>query len=227
MTEQAQKGVAWDLDGVIMDSAEAHDLSWVLMARHFGVDYSPERDFKAIFGKHNTDIISSLWGISDPAKLAEMAAYKESAFREESPARSRLLPGVIELMRSLSDAGWKQAIGSSAPRENIDLLLDASGAGHLMEAIASGDDVSRGKPDPEVFLLAFSRIRVEPKYGAVIEDAPAGIKAGLAAGAATIGVTNTQTAQVLHEAGANLVVSSLVDVSVETLEGLLARNKQH
>src|SRR6476661_3461179 len=112
------RAVVWDLDGVIVDSGDAHNASWVGMAREFGVPYNPDTDFKGIFGRHNTDIISSLWNVTAPDEIERMASRKESLFREA--ARSlRPLPGVVDLVRSLAAAGWKQGIGSSAPLENI------------------------------------------------------------------------------------------------------------
>ena len=214
------RALVWDLDGVIVDSAEAHNRSWVAMAREFGVPYDPDKDFRAIFGRHNTDIITTLWGITDPEVIRRMANTKESYFRREA-MHLRPLPGVLELVKALRSAGWKQAIGSSAPLENVRILLEATGLTEYMDAIASGDDVTRGKPDPQVFLIAFQRLVVAPKHGLVIEDAPAGVQAAKRAGAACLAVTTTQRCETLEKAGADLVVDSLREVSVETLERLV------
>lgn len=215
-----QHAAVWDLDGVVVDSAEAHNASWAAMAHDFGVPYDAERDFKGIFGRHNSDIISSLWNVTETGRIAEMAERKEGHFRANA-AKLRPLPGVLDLMKSLKEAGWKQGIGSSAPMANIRLLVEATGIAPYIEAIASGDDVTEGKPNPHVFLLAFGRLGVDPRSGVVIEDAPAGIEAGMRAGAATLGVTTTQTAQTLKNAGANLVVDSLSVVDVDALEKLV------
>ncbi|MDQ3929628.1 MAG: HAD family phosphatase, partial [Chloroflexota bacterium] len=118
--------------------------------------------------------------------------------------------------------GWKQAIGSSAPMKNIELLLSATGTAGYIDAIASGDDVSRGKPDPQVFLMAFERLGVAPRNGVVIEDAPAGVRAGVRAGAAVLAVTTTQAREVLTEAGAHKVVESLAGVRMTDLEELVS-----
>jgi HAD superfamily hydrolase (TIGR01509 family) len=211
------------MDGVIVDSAQAHNASWAAMAEEFGVPYDPDNDFKAIFGRHNTDIISSLWHITDPEQIEKMALNKETHFRQ-SAARLRPLPGVVELMQALKAAGWKQGIGSSAPPENLDLLIRGTGITRYINAVASGADVKNGKPDPEVFLVAFQRLGVEPRNGVVIEDAPAGVQAARRAGAACLAVTNTQNEQTLREAGADLVVATLKGVSPDTLERLIARN---
>jgi HAD superfamily hydrolase (TIGR01509 family) len=217
--------VVWDLDGVIVDSAEAHNASWVAMAAEFGVPYNPDTDFKGIFGRHNTDIIKQLWGVSDPSQIARMADSKETNFRRAA-VRLKPLPGVVDLLTALARAGWRNAIGSSAPMANIKVLLTATGLADRFEAIASGEDVTTGKPDPQVFLLAFERLGADPAQGVVIEDAPAGIQAGSRAGAATLGVTTTQTLQTLVEAGADRVVDTLAGITVGDLEALVAANRR-
>lgn len=214
------RAVVWDLDGVLVDSAAAHNRSWQVMSERYGVAYDPDRDFPNIFGKHNTDIINMLWQVTDPARVAEMADAKETAFRREA-AQLEALPGAVELVQELARRGWYQAIGSSAPMANISVLLDATGVGAYMQAIASGDDVTAGKPDPQVFLIAFERLGVSPRNGVVIEDAPAGIQAGVRAGAATLGVTTTQSREALQTVDADRVVGSLADVTVDDLEALV------
>ncbi len=221
----AKRAVVWDLDGVIVDSAEAHNASWAAMAQEFDVPYDAEKDFQAIFGRHNTDIINSLWKVMDAEGVERMTQSKEGHFRRNATTL-RALPGVLDLIDALRKAGWRQAIGSSAPMENVKLLVEVTGVSPYIEAITSGDDVSEGKPNPQVFLLAFERLGVEPRDGVVIEDAPAGIQAGVRAGAAILGVTTTQTEDTLREAGAQMVVSSLAEVGVADLERLVDENQR-
>ncbi|MEO5953582.1 MAG: HAD family phosphatase [Chloroflexia bacterium] len=215
-----KRAVVWDLDGVIVDSGAAHNASWIEMARDYDLPYDPDKDFKAMFGRHNTDIIGGLWGITDAETVNRMADTKERLFRREA-MQLKALPGVEHIMESLRNAGWKQAIGSSAPMPNIVVLLEGTGLGKYMDAISSGDDVKVGKPDPAVFLIAFERLGVEPAKGVVVEDAPAGVQAAKSAGAACLAVTNTQTREALAAAGADLVVDSLELVMVETMEQLV------
>ncbi|HST05264.1 MAG TPA: HAD family phosphatase [Chloroflexia bacterium] len=216
------KAVVWDLDGVLVDSGEAHKASWVAMAREWDIPYDPEKDFPATFGRHNTDIINLLWGVTDANVIQQMADCKEGYFRH-SATNLRPAPGAVDLVDALKAAGWKQAIGSSAPLKNITVLLQAMGLTEKMDAIASGDDVSKGKPDPEVFLVAFRKLSIEPAHGVVIEDAPAGVRAGKSAGAACIGIANSQDETVLKEAGADLVVHDLTALSVDTLDSLIGK----
>src|SRR5215213_2875527 len=109
-----QRAVAWDMDGVIVGSAEAHNVSWQAMASEFDVPYDPDTDFKKIFGRRNPDIISSQWGITDAQEIERMEYSKESNFRQAA-VHLKPLPGVVALVNALRKQGWKQAICSSAP----------------------------------------------------------------------------------------------------------------
>jgi beta-phosphoglucomutase len=217
---ESNKAVVWDLDGVLVDSSDAHKVSWVEMAREWDVPYDADKDFPATFGRHNSDIITLLWGVTDPKVIGAMADTKEGYFRY-SAAALKPMPGAVELVNTLRRAAWKQGIGSSAPLKNIQVVLQAIGLEDQMDAIASGDDVTVGKPDPQVFVVAFQRLGVEPARGVVVEDAIAGVQAAKSAGAVCIGVTNSHGADALKEAGADLLVHSLNDVTVSTIENLI------
>jgi HAD superfamily hydrolase (TIGR01509 family) len=203
-----------------VDSGEAHKASWVEMAREWNVPYDAEKDFSATFGRRNFDIIPLLWGVTDPEEMQAMADCKERYFRESAVAL-KPLPGAVELVEALRKAGWKQGIGSSAPLKNVEVVLEAIGLADKMDGITSGEDVTKGKPDPQVFLLAFERLGVAPGCGVVFEDAVAGVQAAKEAGAACIGVTNSHAEAALAGAGANLVVESLTQVTVATVESLV------
>jgi beta-phosphoglucomutase len=207
--------VAWDMDGVLVDSGTAHKAAWQTLGREIGRPFTDD-DFTRTFGLANPDIFRLAWGVTDPAITGPWADRKEALFREQA-GNLRPLPGAGELVRALRAAGWRQAIGSSTPRINIDLLLDVLGLAGLFDAIVSGDDYARGKPDPQVFLLAFERLGVPPARGIVIEDAVGGVQAGKAAGAFTIGVTTTRPRADLLAAGADRVVARLTELDVPTL----------
>ena len=181
---------------------------------------TPTKTFPATFGRHNSDIITLLWGVTDPKVIQAMADTKEGYFRY-SAAALKPMPGAVELVNTLRRAAWKQGIGSSAPLKNIQVVLQAIGLEEQMDAIASGDDVTVGKPDPQVFVVAFQRLGVEPVRGVVVEDAIAGVKAAKSAGAVCIAVTNSHGEDALKEAGADLLVHSLSDVTVATFENLI------
>ncbi len=209
----------WDLDGVIADTAPFHLRSWRLLAEENGFTFTDE-DFRRGFGKRNPEIIQETFGPGfTDAESERLSRRKEELFRELAGDSVRPFPGVIELMRSLESGGWKQAIASSTPIENVELLTTALRIADFFEAVVSDQDVVHGKPDPECFLAAAQRLSVPAKMCVVIEDAVAGVQAAVRAGMKCVAVTNTRSRNELEEA--DLVVDSLQGVDAEVLESLL------
>lgn len=208
--------VVWDMDGVLVNSGEAHHAAWAALGNEIAARPFTHDDFLQTFGMANPDIFRLTWGITDPADVATWSDRKEVLFRDQARALHPL-PGAVELVRALREAGWRQAIGSSAPLANVTLLLDVLGLTGLLDAIVTGDDITRGKPDPQGFLLAFQRLGVPPTRGFVIEDAVAGVQAGKAAGARVIAVTTTRARADLQAAGADQVVDQLTELQVPLL----------
>src|SRR5579871_2214163 len=137
------QAVIWDLDGVIIDSADEHRRAWQRLARETGVTFT-DADFWATFGKRNDDIIPLIWGNISPQQLQELANRKEFYFREFVREAAAPLPGSMELMRGLHGAGFPQALASSTPIENITLIKDLLHLDHYLTALVSGETVARG-----------------------------------------------------------------------------------
>jgi HAD superfamily hydrolase (TIGR01509 family) len=133
------------------------------------------------------------------------------------------MDGATELLQSLSDAGFAMAIGSSGPPENVQCVLDELPGGNFIAASVNGQDVSKGKPDPEVFLKAAKKLGISPKRCAVVEDAPAGIQAARAAGSVAIALTGTASRAKLAEQ-AHLVVDSLRELTPECIAEWIGHN---
>ena len=204
-------GVIFDMDGVIVLTEKAHWLSWQAAAKPRGVHLEyPE--FVSCFGRINPDCIRILFGEVSTHESEAIAEEKESAFREIVRHDVPLAPGLTDFLQSLRARGIRTGIGSSAPPENVNLVLDAGKLRAMFDAVADGSQVSRGKPAPDVFLLAAERMGIPPKNCAVIEDAPAGITAAVAAGMLAIGVTTTNPAEKLREAGAQHLFKDIADL---------------
>jgi beta-phosphoglucomutase family hydrolase len=213
------KAVIWDMDGVIADTAPYHLRAWQEVFRRRGVRYT-EDDFKRNFGKRNDSIIRSVLGSWVPfAGMEAIAAEKEELFRRWAGRRIRPLPGAIELMQALREHGFAQAMGSSAPLENIELVTRRLGIAGFFRVIVSGREVTEGKPSPQVFLRAAERLGARPEDCVVIEDAVAGVSAAKRAGMSCIAVTSTNSRDKLS--GADLIVDTLEEVTVAGLASLL------
>lgn len=217
--------VIWDVDGTLVDTGELHYQAWCVLAREIGKPYTRD-DFASTFGWRNPEIIPLIFGKEyTTAEVDELGRRKEAYYRTEAGKGLELLPGVRRLVEALADAGWRQAIGSSAPRENVDLIIKMCGLSKYIEASIAMEDTSRGKPDPQVFLMAADRLGVDPARCVVFEDAPVGVRAAKAGRMKAVGVTfvGHHPADKLAAEGADLVVPTLERVSVATVAGLLDR----
>jgi beta-phosphoglucomutase len=209
--------VIWDLDGVIIDSAEEHRQAWQRLAQEEGIQLS-DADFWATFGKRNDDIIPVIWGPQPLERVQALANRKEAYFRELIRKTAAPLPGSIELLRGLHEAGFLQALASSAPIENIQLISEVLGLRQYLTVLVSGETVARGKPAPDIFLKAAKELGIDPGQCLVIEDAVAGVQAAHAAGMRCIAVAGNRDLPGLREA--ELMVKSLTEVDVARVRSL-------
>jgi len=209
-------GAIFDWDGVIINSAVHHELSWERLAKELDKPL-PEGHFKLGFGMKNEAIFPNIlrW-TSNPVEIRIYSLRKEEIYREVVRERGIApLPGVESWLRTLRDAGIPCVIASSTHRENITTTLSVLGLADFFADIVAGEDVKKGKPDPEVFLTAAKRIGVEPAAGVVFEDALVGIAAAQAAGIRVVAVTTTESKETL--AHADWVVDRLDELSIEKL----------
>ena len=212
----SDRAVLWDLDGTLVDSGDLHWVAWRDAMAAEGVTITREM-FEATFGWKNDPILRRWLGddISEDRKR-RIADGKEEAYRAALRAEGLApLPGAREWVEQLHREGWKQAICSSAPRANIDAVLDVTGLGHDFEIIVAAEDVTLGKPDPQVFLLGAARLGVPVTRAIVVEDAEAGVEAARRAGMKSIGV-NAKIAL-----AADLAIGSLDELTASSWALLL------
>jgi len=216
--------IIWDVDGTLVDTAEQHFRAWTRLAAEISQPFT-RADFAATFGMRNPEILRKLFfPDADDERCRVLGERKEDLYRASVREEgTQLLPGVARLLAAFADAGWPQAVGSSAPPGNLDLLLGLTGTRRYFGAVVTGDDVNRGKPDPEVFLIAAAKLGVAPNRCVVFEDAVAGVEAAKAGGMRCVAVTfvGHHSAVKLRAAGANIAVSSLEEITVEQVAGLI------
>ena len=198
-------GVLFDMDGVLVSSIASAERCWKLWAKHYGVP--GWETLRIPHGVRAIDIVRLL--------KPEIDAYEGLKLIEDMEVADvsdvELLPGAQALLESLPRGRW--TIVTSAGRRLLLARLNAAGL-PVPERLIAAEDVTRGKPDPEPYVRGAEILGRDVRQCVVVEDAPSGVKAGLAAGARVLAVTGTHTPEQLHEAGATWVVRSLREVRV-------------
>ncbi len=210
------KAVIWDLDGTLINSVDHHWEAWREVMAEENITLSFE-DFVADFGKRNDEILR---GRIDPlmsdAEVARIALLKEEKYRHFIRTKGlTLLGGAENWLRQLKADGWRQALGTSAPRGNIDAAFDVLDIEKFFDAVMSSEQVKAGKPEPDVFLAAAEKMNVAPENCVVVEDAPAGTEAARRAGMKSVGVLTTH-----DELKADWVFNSLEDMPPDFFAGM-------
>ncbi|MEE3176160.1 MAG: HAD family phosphatase [Verrucomicrobiota bacterium] len=212
-------GALFDWDGVIIDSHNQHENSWSKLAEEEN-EVLPDDFFKMTFGMRNENIIPNFFGnwidVTNQEEVTRLADRKEEIYREIIISDGiEPLPGVRNLLQSLKSEEIACSIASSTPIANIETVMGMIGLSDYFDAITAAEDVSNGKPNPEVFLKAAEKIKVDPKNCVVFEDAHVGIEAGLAANMQVIAVATTHPVDSLGHA--QMVTENLKNIDAEKI----------
>jgi len=208
-------GCIFDLDGVIVDTAKYHYQAWKVLANQIGIEFS-EKDnerLKGVSRMESLEIILEIGNVKlSNEKKNEYATLKNKWYVDyiNKMTPDEILPGCVEFITELRNAGILVAIGSAS--KNTPLILKKVGIGRLFDAVADGNIVNKAKPDPEVFIKASDLLGVNPENCIVFEDAIAGVKAAINAGMKCIGIGSQN---VLAEA--HYVISGLNEMSLSKL----------
>jgi len=219
MKDKKNIAVLWDMDGVIADTGNAHMRSWQEVFREKAITVSGE-DFQHVFGMKSDLILKYFFGReATPEEYDDITTRKEIIFRRNYRDHVKPFPGAIRLIKSIPATGIKQALVSSTPKENVDMILGALGLVNYFSVILAGGDVTDGKPSPQGYLLAAQKFGVLPANCLVIEDAVVGVASAKAGKMKCLAVTNTNPAGELKDA--DMVVESLENVDIKMIEKLL------
>ncbi|WP_309380029.1 HAD family hydrolase [Cerasicoccus frondis] len=213
-------GAIFDWDGVVIDSSSAHERSWELLAAEKEF-FLPEDHFKKGFGRKNEYIIPNLlnW-TQDTDEIKALSFRKEELYREIIKREGiEALPGVHALLKFLNEQEIPCVVGTSTPRINVETIMDALGVREYFDGIVSAEDVTHGKPDPEVFLLGAQKIKRDPAHCLVFEDAHYGIEAGLRGGMKVVAVATTNPIEDLG--AAHMQVYRLNELDYEAMLDLV------
>lgn len=204
------QALLFDLDGTLIDSDPIHVAVFIDFLAGYGVPMGAEEYERRLHGRLNADIFAEILPDEDPH---EMSAAKEAEYRrrldlmDQPPA----IPGAAALIDRARARGWKLAVVTNAPRENAPAALAAVGLADRFDTIVTADDVPRGKPHPDPYLLAMRRLGVPPEACIVFEDSPSGLAAARAAGATVVGLTSSLSPDALADHGAALALADFTD----------------
>ncbi|MBL4746113.1 MAG: beta-phosphoglucomutase [Flavobacteriaceae bacterium] len=214
-----EKAFIFDLDGVIVDTAKYHFLAWKNLANELGFDFTETQNelLKGVSRVKSLEIILNIGGVTLTDEQTQEFLVKKNteylAFINKMTA-DEILPGVLKVLAFLKENNIPFALGSAS--KNARFILEQVGIIDLFDAIVDGNDVSKAKPDPEVFLLGAEKLNVAPVNCVVFEDAIAGVEAANNAGMVSIGIGSED---VLTEA--NSVFESMDQMSDAFLNNLI------
>ena len=218
------KGVIFDMDGVLVDNADIHIEALGIFFGRLGVE-GWQDGIMECFGMGSNEI----WEMLIPPHilcqkpLDQWTQEKEAVYREIYESRIKEVNGLTQLLRELTEHGIKCAVGSSACKENVEFVLDKCNIGKYFTLTVCGDDVTRCKPDPEIYLKAAAKLGLEPSECLVFEDAKAGIKAARNAGMKVVALATSLTRETLAaETDNDAIIDDFTSISVEKLRELFS-----
>lgn len=205
----------FDMDGVIVDNHIYHVRSWAEFCRTKNIPFDESTFRTKYFGKNTRDTFNGLLDYPlTEEQINTLGEEKEKIYREIYKDDITPVDGLIPFLISLKEAGIKTAVATSAPTSNLNFTLDALKIRHLFDVVVDASMVSKGKPDPEIYLKAAKLIDIPPSNCVVFEDSISGIKSGQNAGMRVIGLVTTHTRNELPLA---LAINNFTEISIEMI----------
>lgn len=216
------KGLLFDMDGVLVNNLDIHRQAFAEFFRRYGVERSFD-DLSRVFGKGNDDIMGELMpkDVVERVGIRELGYQKEAIYREIYAPIITPQPGLKEFLAEAERNGLKSAVGSSGYRVNVDFVLECCDIARYFSAIVAGDEVTRCKPDPEIYLTAAAKLGLRPEECVVFEDAEAGIESAKRAGVKVVALATTFSREFLEKSDADYIIDDFRDIDIATLRSIV------
>lgn len=216
------KGVLFDMDGVLVNNLEIHRQAFAEFFRRYGVERTFD-ELSRVFGKGNDDIMGELMpaDVVERVGIRQLGYEKEAIYREIYAPIITPQPGLLAFLAECESEGLRSAVGSSGYKANVDFVLDKCNIRRYFEATVAGDEVTRCKPDPEIYLTAAAKLGLDACECVVFEDAEAGIEAAKRAGMKVVALATTFDREFLATTDADMIIGDFRDISVEQLRTLV------
>jgi beta-phosphoglucomutase len=207
------EAVVFDMDGVLIDSGAHHRAAWRALLEELGEEPAHPEHWRLTIGRPSEEAVPLLLGrpISE-YEVRRLARRKRDLYVDLARGGIVTVPGVSRFVADLARRKIPRAVGTSASGFDVDRLLAGVGLRRYFDVIVTADDVTYGKPDPEVYLLAAARMRVTPERCVVFEDSLVGVEAARSAGMRAIGITTAHTGEELVQAGAERAVADFEEI---------------
>ncbi|MEM7550291.1 MAG: HAD family phosphatase [Bacteroidota bacterium] len=214
------KALLFDMDGVIVDNHKYHFKAWQVFAEKYGFELTEAFYKQQMNGRRMKNCLELVFNRSMTDE--EVVSYdheKEEIYRELYRPELKAHEGLIELLKDAREEGFKLAVATSAPTENVIFTIDGLGIRHFFDSIVDSTQVTQGKPHPEVYLKSAENVETEPSRCIVFEDALRGVEAGKNAGCKVVGVATTHNRSEI--VGTDLVIDTFKDLNVDGLNELI------
>lgn len=210
------------MDGVLVNNLEIHRQAFAEFFRRYGVERTFD-ELSRVFGKGNDDIMGELMpaDVVERVGIRQLGYEKEAIYREIYAPIITPQPGLLAFLAECESEGLRSAVGSSGYKANVDFVLDKCNIRRYFEATVAGDEVTRCKPDPEIYLTAAAKLGLAPCECIVFEDAEAGIEAAKRAGMKVVALATTFDRAFLATTDADMIIGDFRDISVEQLRTLV------
>jgi beta-phosphoglucomutase family hydrolase len=206
--------VIFDMDGVLVDNAHFHERAFAEYFSKFGTTLAPE-----MFGRGNDELMAELFPDESAERHRELASGKEAYYRQIYEPHIKPVTGLVELLRELKkNEDIRIAVGSSAPVENIDFVLDKLQIRSYFDVVVVAAMVQRAKPAPDIYLKAAELLNTKPETCLVFEDALAGIAAAKSAGMKVAGVATSLPKERLTET--DRIINDFTEITVDEIRKL-------
>ncbi len=213
------KSILFDMNGIIIDDEHIHELAFTETVEPFGINLTHEQYLECCAGKTDRAGYESIAAqFNKNLPVDQLLVEKSQTYLKLFPANKKTYPGVIELIHQLAQK-YLLALTSSSSRAEVDLITKEFGIQADFKVTISADEVTKGKPDPEPYLITCQNLNVSPAEAVVIEDSKSGVSSAKAAGCGCIGVTTTHSADDLK--ASDVVVSTFSEITEQIIEQLI------
>lgn len=205
------RAILFDLDGTLANTDPIHFRVWQMLLAPHGHTVDQSFYDRFISGRLNPDIVRDLLPQFSIDEGVAFSVDKEAKFRELAANQLHRMPGLTEFLRHIEQQGYATALVTNAPRSNAEFMLNTLALNGIFQPVIIADDLPKGKPDPLPYQTALERLKILPDEALVFEDSPTGVRAAVAAGVPTVGVTSTHSDATLCDLGALFTIADFTD----------------